>query len=265
MFAELQSMGFELEDCKSAYNKAKTKDIDTILDILSEMQEKKKLAAPKVVEKAVEYNVYNCSVCTFLNDPPAKYCAICGTEAPPTAVKVDLEAEKKKLEEEAKAKQLAEQKAQLLEEKERERVEKAQRDEEERIRKLEQSRSEIMDYFKNASVLDYFLASFNGGRSVTPLLSCAALYNKESGKLDLHFAQFVYRPDYIEKFAGSQQEFLTVLASRQMAVECLYPVYIGKQLSKDYHQGLSRKVNTIMSPQLIGVARLTIDEVTGIV
>lgn len=125
LLVELQSMGFALEDCKSAYNKAKNKDLDTMLDILSEMQEKKKLTSPKIVEKAVEYNVYNCTVCTFLNDPPAKCCAICGTEAPATAIKVDSEAEKKKLEEEAKAKLLAEEKARLLEEKEKERVEKA--------------------------------------------------------------------------------------------------------------------------------------------
>jgi len=46
-----------------------------------------------------------------LNDPPAKFCAICGTEAPATAIKVDVEAEKKKLEEEAKAKNMADQKA----------------------------------------------------------------------------------------------------------------------------------------------------------
>jgi rubrerythrin len=104
-------MGFELEDCKNAYNKAKKKDLDTILDILSEEQEKKKLIAPKIVEKTVEFNVYNCTVCTFLNDPPAKFCAICGTEAPATAIKVDVEAEKKKLEEEAKAKNMADQKA----------------------------------------------------------------------------------------------------------------------------------------------------------
>lgn len=125
LLVELQSMGFALEDCKSAYTKAKNKDLDTLLDILSEMQEKKKLTSPKVVEKSVEYNIYNCTVCTFLNDPPAKFCAICGTEAPATAIKVDLEAEKKKLEEEAKAKSLAEEKAKLLEEKERERAEKA--------------------------------------------------------------------------------------------------------------------------------------------
>jgi len=29
-------MGFDLEDCKNAYNKAKKKDLDTLLDILSE-------------------------------------------------------------------------------------------------------------------------------------------------------------------------------------------------------------------------------------
>jgi len=29
-------MGFDLEDCKNAYNKAKKKDLDTVLDILSE-------------------------------------------------------------------------------------------------------------------------------------------------------------------------------------------------------------------------------------
>lgn len=54
-----------------------------------------------------------------------------------------------------------------------------------------------MDYFKDAEVLDYFLATFNSGKSLTPLLSCAALLNREAGKLDLHFAQFVYRPDYV--------------------------------------------------------------------
>lgn len=258
-------MGFDLEDCKSAYGKAKNKDIDTILDLLSEMQEKKKLTAPKVVEKTTEYNVYNCSVCTFLNDPPAKFCAICGTEAPATAIKVDLEAEKKKQEEEAKAKQLAEQKAQLLEQQALERAEKAKRDEEEKIRKLEQSKSELMDYFKDAKVLDFFFTSFNAGRSLTPLLSCAALFNSEAGKLDLHFAQFVYRPDYIAKFAATQQEFLAVLQTRQTAVECLYPLYVGQQLSKDYHQGFSRRVQTIMSPQLVGVARLNLVEITGIV
>ena len=106
-------MGFDLEDCKNAYNKAKKKDLDTVLDILSEEQEKKKLIAPKVVEKTVEYNVYNCTICTFLNDPPAKFCAICGTEAPVTANKVIIEAEKKKAEEEAKAKTLADEKARI--------------------------------------------------------------------------------------------------------------------------------------------------------
>jgi len=106
-------MGFDLEDCKNAYNKAKKKDLDTVLDILSEEQEKKKLIAPKEVKKTVEYNVYNCTICTFLNDPPAKFCAICGTEAPATANKVIIEAEKKKAEEEAKAKTLADEKARV--------------------------------------------------------------------------------------------------------------------------------------------------------
>jgi hypothetical protein len=45
-----------------------------------------------------------------------------------------------------------------------------------------------MDYFKNAKVLDYFMASINSGKSLTPLMSCAALHNSEAGKLDLHFA-----------------------------------------------------------------------------
>ncbi len=122
-----------------------------------------------------------------------------------------------------------------------------------------------MDYFKDAKILDYFLASVNSGRSLTPLMSCAALFNSQAGKLDLHFAQFVYRPDYVMNFATSPQEFLTVLANRQTAVECLYPLYIGHQLSKDYNQAFSRRDNCTMSPQLIGVARLNMNEVNSIV
>lgn len=71
------------------------------------------MTAPKVLEKTVEYKVYNCTVCTFLNDPPAKFCAICGTEAPTAAIKVDIEAVKKKAEEEAKAKNLADEKTRV--------------------------------------------------------------------------------------------------------------------------------------------------------
>ena len=63
----------------AAYNKAKKKDLESVLDILIQEQEKKKLQNPLAVqiEKPVEYNVYNCEACTYLNDPPAKLCAIC--------------------------------------------------------------------------------------------------------------------------------------------------------------------------------------------
>jgi hypothetical protein len=42
LIQELSSMGFNSEDAKAAYAKAKKKDLDTLLDILSEEQEKKK-------------------------------------------------------------------------------------------------------------------------------------------------------------------------------------------------------------------------------
>lgn len=72
---------------------------------MAEEQEKKKKLLPKVVEKVVvEYNVYNCAMCTFLNDPPSAKCQICDAEAPASAIKVDLEAEKKKKEEALKEK-----------------------------------------------------------------------------------------------------------------------------------------------------------------
>jgi hypothetical protein len=45
-----------------------------------------------------------------------------------------------------------------------------------------------MHYFKDANILDYFLASVNSRRSLTPLISCAALFNSKASKLDLHFA-----------------------------------------------------------------------------
>lgn len=39
---ELKQMGFDIEDINNAYIKAKKKDLDALLDILSEEQEKKK-------------------------------------------------------------------------------------------------------------------------------------------------------------------------------------------------------------------------------
>jgi hypothetical protein len=68
-----------------------------------------------------------------------------------------------------------------------------------------------MEYFKNAKILDYFITSLNSGKILTPLLSCAALLNSEAGKLDLHFVQFIYRPDYVARFANSQNEFFSVV------------------------------------------------------
>ena len=59
LVAELFQMGFDAEEAQAAYHKAKKKDLDTLLDILSEEQEKKKALAPKIVQ-VIEYNVYQC-------------------------------------------------------------------------------------------------------------------------------------------------------------------------------------------------------------
>jgi hypothetical protein len=101
---ELKSLGFPEEDSIKAYNKAKKKDLHDVLDILSEEQEKKQKSLPKVVEQKIEYNVYNCEVCTFLNDPPTSKCSMCQCDAPASAIKVDLEAQKKKNDEALKEK-----------------------------------------------------------------------------------------------------------------------------------------------------------------
>lgn len=60
LIQELSFLGFEEEEASAAYNKAKKKDLDSVLDILSEEQEKKKKLLPKPVEKKAEYNIYNC-------------------------------------------------------------------------------------------------------------------------------------------------------------------------------------------------------------
>lgn len=140
--AELKQMGFELEDINKAYNKAANKDIDSILDILSEEQEKKKLTQPQKVVEKIEYNSYTCLVCTLINsENPGPECSVCGSPAPQTAIKVDPELEKKKAFEALKLKEMAEENARIEEIKEKERKERIAKEELEARLKLEKAQA----------------------------------------------------------------------------------------------------------------------------
>ena len=56
-------------------------------------------------------------------------------------------------------------------------------------------------------ILDFFLSSVKQGRHIAPLLSCAAMFDKDTSKLGLHFALFRYKQDYISKFTKNPQEY----------------------------------------------------------
>jgi len=202
--AELKQMGFELEDINKAYNKAANKDIDSILDILSEEQEKKKLTQPQKVVEKIEYNSYTCLVCTLINsENPGPECSVCGSPAPQTAIKVDPELEKKKAFEALKLKEMAEENARIEEIKEKERKERIAKEELEARLKLEKAQAQVKMYFEKSDIVDYFFASINSGKNVTPFVSSAALYNKETHCLHFHFVRFFYKQDYIYNFVSN--------------------------------------------------------------
>lgn len=95
----LMMMGFAVADVKEAFKLSKKKEMESVLDVIMELQEKKKISTKvpgevKVDEKpkVIEYNPYICGSCTFFNEVPMKLCAICNTEAPFNAIKFDEKA-----------------------------------------------------------------------------------------------------------------------------------------------------------------------------
>jgi len=85
---ELMMMGFPNQLVLKAIDSVKNLQIDEVLDTLTKLQiEADALATKKV---AVEYKVYSCSSCTFMNaENPGPTCSICGSSAPESAIKVD--------------------------------------------------------------------------------------------------------------------------------------------------------------------------------
>lgn len=128
---------------------------------------------------------------------------VCGSPAPKNAIKVDPEIEKKKAHEVLKAKEMAEEKARIEEIKEKERKERVTKEEQEAQQKLEKAKTEVLSYFEKAETIDYFFASNNSGKNVSPFLSCAALFNKETSDLHFHFIRFFYKHDYVNNFAAN--------------------------------------------------------------
>jgi len=59
---------------------------------------------------------------------------------------------------------------------------------------------------------------------------------------------FVYKQDYVSVFAKNAREFNEIITGQQTAVESLYPVFIGNQLSATYNQFLSRRQHLTMCP-----------------
>jgi len=55
------------------------------------------------------------------------------------------------------------------------------------------------------------------------------------------------------------------LASKQTAVESLYPLFIADSLQKDYNLQFSRQQHPILSASLFGVASLKLKEVSNII
>lgn len=143
-------------------------------------------------------------------------------------------------------------------------MERLKKQEQEKKEQAERARTEIVDYFKDMKILDYFLASVKQCRYNSPLLSCAAMFDGSSNKLALHFSLFHYKPSYISMFTKNPHDFPALLSSRQTAIECIYPQFVGNQLSQDYSTVMSRRRFLTMTPSFIGAAHLNLKEVTSV-
>ena len=152
--------------------------------------------------------------------------------AAPESALIDNSAEEKaKAEEEAKKKatEAEEQKEKERierEAKEEERIAKQKKDEEEREAKLKKTHSEIIQYYEDAQILDYIVATRDGGKNEAPLVAAAAMFNSMKQLLDIHFVQFRYKKSYKKQVLSSDEDFLTVIEQRQLAIESLFPTMI---------------------------------------
>ena len=99
----------------------------------------------------------------------------------------------KKQEEERKAKEDEDRKQQEEEKKQAElkKIKEA---------KVLNSAKSIKDYYKNTSIVDFFVASNNSGQDINPLVALGAFFNEKSGQLDLHYIGFEYTDEYIRDF-----------------------------------------------------------------
>ena len=99
----------------------------------------------------------------------------------------------KKQEEERKAKE-DEDRKQKEEEKKQAKLKKIKE------AKVLDSAKSIKDYYKNTSIVDFFVASNNSGQDINPLVALGAFFNEKSGQLDLHYIGFEYTDEYIRDF-----------------------------------------------------------------
>ena len=69
--------------------------------------------------------------------------------------------------------------------------------------KISESEQTIVKYYSDADILEYFFATNCAGKSLRPLVTGAAMFDKEKKMLDLHFVIFKYRKSYITRLLGN--------------------------------------------------------------
>lgn len=80
-------MGFSESKGKRAIEKSNSTALNDLIDLILKdpTVDAQASVQNKVVAKKI-YNVYNCSVCTFLNDKPGPECSVCTAPAPESAL-----------------------------------------------------------------------------------------------------------------------------------------------------------------------------------
>ena len=130
---------------------------------------------------------------------------------------------------------------------------------------LAEAEEAIIQHYEDAELLEYFLATNKAGRSLTPLVSGAAMFDAGKQSLDIHFVNFKYRKSYIKRVTGGSDhaQFETALNARQQALECFYPTLIENARFSESEKALKKEMRTLRASRL-GVARLALSRVDSI-
>jgi hypothetical protein len=121
-----------------------------------------------------------------------------------------------------------------------------------------------MKYYEEADILDYVVATRDGGKNQVPLVAAAAMFINSKQLLDLHFVQFKYKKSYRKQVLSTDEDFLNVVGQRQLAIESLFPMMVeGLNLRDGDLPIQSQRMNTLRVSK-IGVVRLPFEKVTSI-